>query len=46
MELHHPIMSKLRNLGDQTYRQTPREVGVDSEEGTTEGLNGLIFKYE
>ena len=22
MELHHPIMSKLRDLGDQTYRQT------------------------
>ena len=22
MEYHHPIMSKLRDLGDQTYRQT------------------------
>ena len=22
MELHHPIMSKIRDLGGQTYRQT------------------------
>ena len=38
MEHHHPIVSKLRNLGDQTYRQTDdtvRGLAVEKERAVT-----------
>ena len=39
MEHHHPIMSKLRELGDQTYRQTYRPIPRNA---TAEALEALV----
>ena len=39
MEHHHPIMSNLRELVDQTYRQTYRPIPRNA---TTEALESLV----
>ena len=36
MEFHHPIMSKLRDIRDQTYRQTDRH---------TDRQTGVNYNY-
>ena len=44
MDYHHLIMSKLRDLGDQTYRQTNRCLEPGSSFETIDGIaNGGKF---